>query len=72
MNKKDQPETVRDTAKLPSKRRQIAGGVYIALTGLNYGDPEKRVEAGEEVSDLPAESIEWLIECGAIKPKEAE
>jgi hypothetical protein len=46
--------------------------IYIALVGLNYGDPEKRVEAGDEVADLPAESIPWLIEQGYIRPKEVE
>jgi hypothetical protein len=46
--------------------------VYIALVGLNYGDPEKRVEAGEEVSDLSEESILWLLKQGCIKPKEVE
>jgi hypothetical protein len=45
---------------------------YIAVVGLNYGDPEKRVEPGEEVSDLPAESIPWLLEQGCIRPKESE
>lgn len=46
--------------------------VYVALVGLNYGDPEKRAEAGEEVSDLPDESIPWLIKQGCIKPKEGQ
>jgi hypothetical protein len=46
--------------------------IYIALVGVNYGDPEKRVEPGEEVSDLPAESIPWLLEQGCIRPKESE
>lgn len=53
-----------------AKSRSASTGVYIAQVGLNYGDPEKRVEAGEEVSDLPAESIEWLLKQGYIKPKE--
>jgi hypothetical protein len=46
--------------------------IYIVLVGLNYGDPEKRVEPGEEVSDLPSESIPWLLEQGYIRPKEVE
>jgi hypothetical protein len=46
--------------------------IYIALVGLNYGDPEKRVESGEEVADLPPASILWLLEQGCIKPKEVE
>jgi hypothetical protein len=44
--------------------------IYLALVGLNYGD--KRVEAGEEVSDLPPASIPWLLEQGYIRPKERE
>ena len=46
--------------------------VFIALVGITYGEPEKRVEAGEEVDDLPAESAIWLLEQGLIKPKEEE
>ena len=37
---------------------------YMAMTGLDYGD--KRVEAGELVSDLPAKSVTWLLEQGLI------
>ncbi len=38
---------------------------YEALVGLNYGD--KRVEAGEVVDDVPADSVEWLLESNCIK-----
>ena len=37
---------------------------YMAMTGLDYGD--KRVEAGELVSDLPSKSVTWLLEQGLI------
>lgn len=37
---------------------------YMAMTGLDYGD--KRVEAGELVSDLPTKSVAWLLEQGLI------
>jgi hypothetical protein len=40
---------------------------YRALVGLSYGD-DSRVEAGDIVSDLPAESIAWLLEQGQIEP----
>ena len=40
---------------------------YKALTGLDYGKPPKRVEAGELVSDLPAGSVNWLLEQGLIE-----
>ncbi len=38
---------------------------YKARVGLNYGD--KRVEAGEVVDDIPAESVEWLLESNCIE-----
>lgn len=38
---------------------------YEVLTGLDYGD--RRAEVGDVVSDIPAESIEWLLEQGHIK-----
>ena len=37
---------------------------YMAMTGLDYGN--KRVEAGELLSDLPAKSVAWLLEQGLI------
>lgn len=40
---------------------------YKALTGLDYGKPSKRVEAGELVSDLPTASIKWLLEQNLIE-----
>jgi hypothetical protein len=48
--------------KNKSKARKAS---YEVLTGLNYGD--RRAEAGETVSDLPASSIGWLLEQGHIK-----
>ena len=39
---------------------------YRALTGLNY-PPDKRVEAGDIVSDLPEKSILWLLKEGFIE-----
>lgn len=45
---------------------------YRALTGLNYPgkDGEKRVEAGEVVTDLPAKSVRWLLAGGHIEEVE--
>lgn len=40
---------------------------YKALVGLDYGNPSKRVEAGEIVSDLPAQSVSWLLEQGMVE-----
>lgn len=37
---------------------------YMAMTGIDYGN--KRIEAGELVSDLPTKSVAWLLEQGLI------
>ena len=39
---------------------------YRALVGIDY-PPNKRVEAGEVVSDLPGDAIKWLLEDGLIE-----
>jgi hypothetical protein len=39
---------------------------YRALTGLSY-PPDKRVEAGDIVSDLPEKSAIWLLKDGFIE-----
>lgn len=41
-------------------------GSYKALTGIDY-PPNKRVEIGAVVSDLPPQSIKWLLDSGAIE-----
>ena len=38
---------------------------FEVLIGLDY-PPNKRAEVGDVVSDLPKESISWLLEMGAI------
>jgi len=38
---------------------------YKVLVGLDYDG--KRVEAGQIVSDLPAKSVEWLLESNIIE-----
>lgn len=43
---------------------------YLAKVGLNYGDPEKRVEPGEVVDDLPETAIDGLLAAGAVEPEE--
>jgi hypothetical protein len=43
---------------------------YKVLTGLNYGN--KRVEAGEVVSDIPATSVRWLTEQNMIELVESK
>ena len=39
---------------------------YRAMVGIDY-PPNKRVEAGDVVSDLPGDSIKWLLEQGLIE-----
>lgn len=41
---------------------------YRALTGMDYED--KRVEPGDIVSDLPGNSVVWLLEQGHIETVE--
>lgn len=39
---------------------------YRVLTGLDY-PPDRRVEAGQIVDDLPGKSVKWLLEQGLIE-----
>ena len=39
---------------------------YRVLVGIDY-PPNKRAEIGEVVSDLPGDSIKWLLEQGLIE-----
>jgi len=39
---------------------------YRVLQGIDY-PPNKRAEAGQVVSDLPPQSIKWLVESGIIE-----
>jgi hypothetical protein len=39
---------------------------YRVLQGIDY-PPNKRAEIGDVVEDLPAASIKWLLESGAIE-----
>ena len=39
---------------------------YRVLQGIDY-PPNKRVEAGAIATDLPAQSIKWLLESGIIE-----
>ena len=41
---------------------------YEVLKGLSYFDNKARGEVGDIVTDLPEESIAWLLEQGCIKP----
>ena len=39
---------------------------YRALVGIDY-PPNKRAEAGEVVTDLPPQSVKWLLDSGLIE-----
>jgi hypothetical protein len=39
---------------------------YRVLQGIDY-PPNKRAEAGEIATDLPAQSVKWLLESGIIE-----
>lgn len=39
---------------------------YRVLQGIDY-PPNKRAEKGDVVDDLPAASVKWLLEIGAIE-----
>jgi hypothetical protein len=39
---------------------------YRALVGIDY-PPNKRIEAGDVVDDLPGKSIKWLVDGGYIE-----
>lgn len=54
------------------EERQPAPTVYVVVNPISYGDPEVRHEQGAEVSDIPAESIAWLLEQGHITRKGGE
>lgn len=46
--------------------------IFIVVRPITYGEPEIRHEAGAEVSDIPVESIPWLLEQGHITRREAK
>lgn len=39
---------------------------YRVLQGIDY-PPNKRAEIGDVIDDLPAASVKWLLEIGAIE-----
>lgn len=57
------------TTAAASSQAQAEPETYVAVRPLSYGEPEVRREAGEEVSDLPEQSITWLLAQGHIKLK---
>lgn len=43
---------------------------YKVIVGVNYkvNGKNKRVEPGEMSTDIPEESVKWLVEQGVIEP----
>jgi hypothetical protein len=45
---------------------------YRVLTGMNYGDHERRLEPGDLTPvDFPAASVGWLLAHGHLEPVDA-
>jgi hypothetical protein len=44
--------------------------LYRVLVGIDY-PPHQRAEVGDEVDNIPADSVPWLIEQGVIEKVEA-
>jgi len=42
---------------------------YRVLQGIDY-PPNKRAEAGEIVTDLPPQSVKWLLDSGIVEDAE--
>lgn len=55
-----------------TNERPPTAPVYVVVNPITYGDPEVRHEAGAECSDIPADSIAWLLEQGHITQKGGE
>mgnify|MGYP006292243569 CR=1 FL=1 len=68
-DKNDKANEKQDKKVKPAKKQAIVSGEFVAVVGINYptATGEKRLEAGESASDIPARSIPWLLETGAIK-----
>lgn len=47
-----------------------AASGYRINTGMNYGPENKRAEVGDIVTDLPEESLKWLVKQGHVTPVE--
>jgi hypothetical protein len=42
---------------------------YKVLRGITYG--KKRAESGDIVTDIPEQSVAWLLACNIIEPADA-
>ena len=40
---------------------------YRILTGVEFGNPSKRYEAGDVANDIPTKSVSWLLEQEIIE-----
>jgi hypothetical protein len=51
-----------------SKGKAEKGRMYAVVVGIDYKTPlgEKRANPGDRVDDIPAKSVRWLLEQGAI------
>lgn len=51
---------------IEKKKPPAPAPAYRVLVGLNY-PPGRRAEPGDVVTDIPAESVGWLVEAGIIE-----
>lgn len=50
-----------------SRRQEVDGlAQYRVIVGLDY-PPDRRVEAGDVVNDIPGKSVRWLLDQGLIE-----
>jgi hypothetical protein len=70
MKKEVKKPTTEDQVIDPPDNQGGNGKKYRVLRGLSYYDNKARGEVGDIVTDLPAESIAWLLEQHCIEPVE--
>lgn len=60
-------ESEEQTPEVTTVDPLLADGVtrYLCLNGMNYGDIRR--ERGDIVDDIPAQSIDWMLEYGHIQ-----
>jgi hypothetical protein len=65
---KKNKHTTADQAIDPPENQGGGNKKFRVLRALSYYDNQARGEVNDIVSDLPAESIGWLLEQGCIEP----
>ncbi len=58
-------DEISEASRAEGPKTEVEVAEYRALVDLAYGD--KRVSAGETVSDIPVKSLGWLLEGNYIE-----